>query len=278
MSSLITAVILAAGGIGAAGFVLAPLWHRGKATAAATEDAALRAQRARLRELEDELVGGTIDREAYRVARRETERDLLTAAGARSPAFRQAGQGNLTLGLLGIAVAVFAIFLYLDNGRPDLLLAAPAKPGPVAGTTPTAADIVEQLPVLEAHLADQPTDVTGWTILARAHLALDQTASAAEAMARAIEANGEIPELLILRAHALALQQDGHFNAEAIDLIERVLTRAPEHPDALFLGGVAAAQAGDWARARVLWTSLRAGVDDPELAARIDAALDGIPE
>ena len=176
--------------------------------------------------------------------------------------------------------------LAAELGRdPDTVLAQrpprPAVPQTVAGRGPTAADVAamgqltpEERAVrinamvdgLEARLADQPDDLEGWRMLGRARLNLGDPATAAAAYGAASGLAPERVDLLLDWGMAVVAAADGVVTPEGLALIQRVLVIEPENPDALWVSGVAALQAGDREAAVAQWRRLSAllPVDDRE--------------
>ncbi|MDN3519077.1 c-type cytochrome biogenesis protein CcmI [Aquisalimonas lutea] len=282
MKTLIAMIALVGAAAMAAAFVVVPLWRQRRLQRPSTAAADLIARRARLREMESEWQAGLIGDEEYREARIEAERELLgstdEAHAADNPAGGNPGAGRWRAAFCGMMVVALAAGLYLSIGRPDFLVGTPSVQQP-SNEEFNPTEMAERLPELENHVATRPGDIQAWGMLGRAYLALERPDEAAQAMGRAVEANGDIPDLLLIWARALAAEQQGRFSGKPTRLVERALVRAPAHPDALFFGGLAAAQAGDWERTRALWERLRAQLPDSDAtAARIDEALDEIPD
>lgn len=149
---------------------------------------------------------------------------------------------------------------------------APVAGPPVAG--PSAADMAAAAQMSEddrqsmiegmvAQLADrleneEPENTQGWLRLARAYNVLGRTAEALAAYERAAATAPD--DLDVLGGYAEALQAAGE--AEPVSdrfagLLEKIVTIAPDHRQALWFLGAHAAQAGDNAQARTYWTRLR---------------------
>lgn len=282
MNTLAMVLMLLTGSAAAAAFVVIPLW-RGRASGSINPAKAdLNARHARLREMEEEWRAGLLGDDEYSEVRLEAERDLLASTGdggllEREGTDNTAVPSRRAAAIWGAMVLALAVGSYIGTGRLDLVVGgSDPKQGADMAFDPT--QISEGLSDLEAHVAARPADIQAWTMLGSAYLALDRSEDAVQAMARAVEANGDAPDLLIIWARALASDQGGRFTGEPAQLIERALARAPAHPNALFFGGLAAAHAEDWERTRSRWERLRAQLPDGDaLAARIDRTLSEIP-
>lgn len=179
----------------------------------------------------------------------------------------------------GIAVVALAstALLYALVGTPLAL-----DPGNVR-TPETLRDAIVQL---EAELQRNPDQADGWRLLGQAYQREDNNAKARDAYARAVALAPENPGLLAEAAQARALADDKRlFDAEAIALLQRALTRDPNHQRARWFLGIAQRQAGDHAAAAATWEPLLAQVDATTAsslrteieAARADAGLAPLP-
>lgn len=263
----------------AAAIVAVPLWWGRRHAGVCTRADHLAPYRQRLAELEQDLTAGVIDADAYREARTEAERQLLEAeegaATANEAAMPVTGRGGTAVAVaVVVLVPALGLGIYTMNGRPGLLLAREAAERP-ADTREQLASLREKLPRLETRVAERPRDVEAWVMLARAYMALERPEAAVEATARAVDAVGDIPAVLVQRARALAVVE-GRFTPAAVAALDRVLERAPAYPDALWFRGLAAARGGDWDNARRYWNRLRASLP-PEARARLDDALAQMP-
>jgi cytochrome c-type biogenesis protein CcmH len=163
------------------------------------------------------------------------------------------------LALLGLAAA-----LYVAIGRPDALNVG------VAASDPTE----EFARSISERLAQQPEDAAGWRMLGGVRGMQGRYAEAAAAFARARSLSGDTDVgALVGFAEAQVLEDPSRLAAMA-PLFARALELAPDDQKALWYGGHAAKDAGDHARADVLWTRLlQQDIPEP-LRAAIRARLD----
>lgn len=117
---------------------------------------------------------------------------------------------------------------------------------------------------LARRLQHDPDDLSGWLMLGRSYLALQQTPLAIRAYERADRlADGKSAEALIGLAEALSVDDASQLGGRAGGLIERALVLAPHSPKALFLGAAAALHRGELPLARQRFAALLA-LNPPE--------------
>jgi cytochrome c-type biogenesis protein CcmH len=120
-------------------------------------------------------------------------------------------------------------------------------------------------------LNDHPDDLSGWLMLGRSYVALQEFPLAVRAYGRADRlAGGRNVEALIGQADALIQMDDSEIEGQAGQLIERALTIDPTSPQALFFGAAAALHRGELPLARARFSKLLT-LDPP---ARVRAILE----
>jgi len=112
---------------------------------------------------------------------------------------------------------------------------------------------------LAARMEDEPDNLEGWTRLAQSYTVLGDWTEARAAYEHALGLAPEDPALLDGYANAIAgsLSQSEPIPADAVAALDAVLERQPANDVALYLTGLAAAQAGDGVRAAERWGRLR---------------------
>ena len=122
---------------------------------------------------------------------------------------------------------------------------------------------------LASRLKENPNDVQGWVRLARSYNVLRRPEAARDAMAQAAKVAPNNVDILTLYARTIRTAAGNKPSAASAEIMQRVLTLQPDHVEALFFTGLAAAGAGDKAEARRLWSKAIAGLpaDSPERAA-----------
>ncbi|MFZ0499513.1 MAG: tetratricopeptide repeat protein [Steroidobacteraceae bacterium] len=126
-------------------------------------------------------------------------------------------------------------------------------------------------------LNDNPDDVSGWLLLGRSYVQLQEYPLAVRAFDRADRAaGGRSAEALIGEANALVLIDDSELTGQASELIERALVIDPNSPQALFFGAAAALRRGDLPLARTRFTRLL-GLNPPaDVKAILQQQISGI--
>ena len=170
---------------------------------------------------------------------------LVLLSLALAPLWR--ARRGLALGLGG-GLAAGTLLLYGLLGNPAALDPANVK-------QPETLD--EAIAQLERRLADEPGSVEGWVLLARAQMSQQRWREGRDALARAHALAPDNPDLAVEYADALMrAADDGHFPAEAVALLERVVDEHPGHQRGLFYLGAQRLQAGQPDEAAAIWERL----------------------
>jgi cytochrome c-type biogenesis protein CcmH len=228
----------------------------------------LRIARDRLAELKRERDAGSLSEEEFNQVRDELEKtlalDLSVASAATSEAPAQSGR---VLGLILLAaVPIVSALMYWQLGSFSALngeTASHAGGQKIPGMNMT---MDEAIAGLKNKLEQDPNNPQGWFMLARSYMAIGDYAKGVEAYKKTMSLVGDDAELMLRYADALVMQQGGRFAGEATDVINKALSLAPEHPQGLWLAGMAAAEAGDFRQALTHWYKL-----EPMLDQDIDA-------
>jgi cytochrome c-type biogenesis protein CcmH len=267
--ALLTAFALAA-------LLLPLLRRRYRVESRAAHDLAI--YKDQLAELKREVASGAIGAAAENAARLEIERRIL-AAGAEGAAPRVAEikPRRFLPAIIGIALPLLALGLYVEIGNPQLPaqpLASRAKPTPVMSGD-TEARVRAALEQLRRRLETDPKDVSAWLSLGRLRLGIGQVGEAVTALREAERLAPDNVEVLVALAEALTFEAQGSVTPSARGLFERALTKDPKLAGARYYIGLAEMQAGDAKAALSRWLDLEADspADAPwlaTLAAEID--------
>jgi cytochrome c-type biogenesis protein CcmH len=112
--------------------------------------------------------------------------------------------------------------------------------------TAQAANMEQAVASLEAKLKQNPDNAQGWMMLGRSYLAMSRYPRAVDAYQQAYDlSKGQDVEAIIGLGEALALTDEASLTGRAGQLFDAALAMAPNHPKALWYGGVAALRAGD---------------------------------
>ena len=139
---------------------------------------------------------------------------------------------------------------------------------------------------LDARLKDDPNDLDGWLRLGRARTVLGEKDKAAAAFEQASRIRPNDPQILADLGDALLTEVDPasglpRVGPKAQDVFQRMASLAPDDLRPPWFLGLAAAQAGDRAKASAYWQSLldRLPPDHPDRASieELKRALDAKP-
>lgn len=228
--------------------VLSVLWPLGRRQPPIFADTAgakslYRAQVAEIdRDLGRRLIGGA-EAEA---AKAEAARRLLRAAAVESA---PAGDSEPSLRRRRAASAIalscvplLALLVYGAYGSPsvpDQPLAARLK------ASPAGQDFAIALARIESHLAANPTDGKGWSVLAPVYLRQGRFEDAAKAFAAAIRHDGPTAERHAGQGEALILAAGGVVNSGARESLAAAVKLDPANPRARFFLAIGLEQDGN---------------------------------
>ncbi len=241
--------------IGAAAALLATLllllrpflWQRARATASHRQlNAAI--YRDQMAELQRDRDAGTLADEDYAMAREELQRRVLED-GQGEEAEPVLKAPKKTLAAVALLVPIAGIALYLLLGHPE-------GTNPAAQRQPTARDIERMVATLAAKMEKEPGNVQGWGMLARSYKAMGRLEEATKAFEHVMTLNPADAQVYADYADILATQAKGNFAGKPEQLIDRALKLDPDNPEALWLAGTAAFEAGRYQQAIPLWTRL----------------------
>lgn len=250
-------------------FVLPPLLQRSeKEKKLPVERTAINATiyQDQLAELESDLRNDMVQPEQYAQGRRELERRLLedvtqgavteTAPGAAVP--RSIPMAAIVVGVL---VPLLAVLLYLQVGNSDALspqtMADASADAPAGQPHADSAEAVQKMVGdLVERLKQNPQDPEGWAVLGRSLYALGRHAEATQAFSRAAALAPGDAQLLADYADSMAMANGERLDAESIALIHRALQADPSNQKALWLGGTAEFESGNFSAAVKYWERL----------------------
>ncbi len=219
--------------------------------------------RERLAELERQRAEGTLEPGAYAQAQRETERALLAELPAEEPQHPQAparpAGARAAAVVVGLAVPALALGLYLTWGSHGSLSLPQGMPptqaqGGGAGEHPSLEQFIARL---EARSQAEPGNAENWLMLGRAYAMEGRLEQARLAFGEAHALAPDDPEAMVGLAQVLGRLQGNDLSGRPAALLDRALERAPNAPNALWLGGIAAFQGGDMTVALERWQRLR---------------------
>jgi cytochrome c-type biogenesis protein CcmH len=291
---VILAVLMTAGALM---FVLPALLAKSAPASApvVSDDPSLRVLRDQLRELDVDLANGSIAAVEYDVARQELQRRVSEDVHSAMPSGGSAVAGHTlerrTAALLSVGVAVLATVLYLLLGTPAGLDPAQVASGQDQTHAVGDQQIESMVTALAERLQTDPSNIEGWSMLARSYKSLGRFKAASEAYAHLVQLVPDDADLLASYADTLATVQENNLQGEPERLINRALALEPLNIKALALSGSAAFERKDYARAIVQWQkilpllpagsemgrSLESSIDEARQAAGGSGAVNAVP-
>jgi cytochrome c-type biogenesis protein CcmH len=252
-------------------FVLPSLLARRRREGATSREANVALYRDQLKELDTDVAAGTLAPQHRDEARGEIERRVLEDADdGTAPA--RASSGRAAAIVLGLAVPLLALAVYLAVGNPGAL--APEAAETSHGITRQQ---VEGMVAGLAHrLKENPEDAEGWAMLGRSYSVLDRYPEAAAAYQNAVKRSPGNAQLLADYANALAMAQGQRLAGEPERLIAEALKLEPDNVKALMLAGSAAFERRDFKGAIAHWERILRVV--PPDADIVELVRDGIED
>jgi cytochrome c-type biogenesis protein CcmH len=236
---------------GALVFVVPPLVRRTARPAASRDDVNAAVYRDQLRELDADLRAGTLASDQGDKAREEIEARLLADLGEGGAKPAPSGRARAAALVLGIAVPLCAIAVYLSVGNPRMLAPqAEAGAGPHGMSAQQFEALVERL---AARMKQNPEDPEGWAMLGRSYAVLGRFPESSQAYAQAVARVPDDAQLLADYADSLAMAQGRTLRGEPEKILKRALAADPNNVKVLLLSGTAAFDRNDRAGAIRYW-------------------------
>ncbi len=220
--------------------------------------------RERLDEIAAEHASGEMTSEVYEQVKSELEASLISDVDDQDKDVGQQmqgkGSGKLVLLVLVFLIPLGTIAMYQKLGSPHFLEYAGASAGrdtSIEHVAAGAGSIEELIDRLKARLEKNPADGEGWYLLARTHMSRQEFSEALEALKKSREVLGDHPAILTGMADATAMINSGDLTGKATEYLEKALELEPENTTGLWLGGMAAQQAGKFQLAIDRWARLK---------------------
>jgi cytochrome c-type biogenesis protein CcmH len=227
----------------------------------ARRDANIAVYRDQLTELEADLRNGIVSEEQYAQDRDDIERRLLedtATVSAKTKPVTVSATTRKHAYMIGVGLALVAVIFYLRVGTPEgITNATTMNNAPNVAATASGersqAQIEANVAALAKRLQSNPSDVQGWTMLARSYNSMERFGEAAGAYAKATELTPDNADLWAEYAFTSAMAADRKLAGKPVELIQRALKVDPENVKALQLAGAAAFEAKDYQKAIDYW-------------------------
>ncbi len=178
-------------------------------------------------------------------------------------------------------VPAASLWMYTKIGTPAAIDLAPPPRAEAAGTAPAdhtqgAGDMNSAIDSLRARLEQNPDDLEGWMLLARSYRSQQRFGEAVQALETAHSLAPDDPFVMVELAEAwIFTSPDGQISDQSLAMLQRALAIDPSQQKALWLLGVAAAQAGEYQYAIDQWEALMALVEpDSQVAQSLQGQID----
>ena len=212
--------------------------------------------RQQLAELKQQLQDGILSQSQFDAQYQELQLALLDEIQQDAPAQAplRPGTGRWAIPLVGVALPLLSLYLYLTIGEPEAM----AKTELAQNQAKAADNIQNMVAALAQRLQQRPEDLEGWMMLGRAYLYMQQYDNAAQAFAELNRRKPNDPAVMLHYADALSMARNGQMRGEPAALVDQALKLVPEDHTALWLGGMAKAEEGDYGQAIAYWQKLAA--------------------
>jgi cytochrome c-type biogenesis protein CcmH len=260
--------------------VLWPLARRPRETSPIAHDVAF--YRAQLDEIARDGGEAGLSHDEAEAAKAEAARRLIAASerADRKPLETSRLAMRITATVVLIFIPLITLGLYDRLGHPDW----PDAPLQARLDAPLDhMDINVAVARVEAHLAQHPDDARGYEVLIPIYIRLGRFDDAVRMAQTALERLGTTPQRLVVLGETLMAGARGEVTDAAAEAFTKAEALDNPPPEALFYLGLAAAQKGDFAKAREIWQKLldTAPQDAPwrkDLTARIAALSEARPD
>jgi len=215
-----------------------------------------------LQEIGRDRAAGLIGEAEAETARLEVSRRLLAAADTQPPSAPAMFSPPMLRRRRAAAIAALIILpfgppsLYVALGSPNI----PWEPAFARVNTSQGRESIGSLvSKVEAHLASNPNDGSGWEVIAPVYMRLGRFDDAVTARKKTLALNGDNATRQADLGEALTAAADGVVTADAKAAFERAVARDPHEVKARYFLGLAAEQDGNIEQAITIWRSLLVG-------------------
>lgn len=162
-----------------------------------------------------------------------------------------------TLCLLLFAPAL-VVFIYLKIGTPEILMNAQNQ---VQDSTTELnqlqpEQINQAIEKLNENLHNNPEDINSLNLLSNSYLVVKQYKNAISPLEKLISLGQSDSETLLKTINSYSLSEQGKLNERAHQLLEQLMQQSPNHPEGLWLAGIASIQKEQIAQAKIYWNQL----------------------
>lgn len=239
--------------------------------------------REQMAELESSFERAEVESDEYHARRSELEQALHLDVDGEAEQVRNKASttSRVSAGFVLLFVPMAALALYLYLGAPQApQMIEEARNNPPA-EIPLKADGTPDVEKLVASLHDKlrksPANAEGWYMLGRSYMMMQQFDGAVEAYDNLNKLQPGEPDVMLMLADALSMQQGGQMAGRPEALINEALVAAPENTTALWLSGMALEQQEKYQETLDRWTVLRPLLEDiPQEQEQLDILINRV--
>jgi cytochrome c-type biogenesis protein CcmH len=241
--------------------IFAVVWPLGRKPGKLVGGSDLIVYKDQLHEIDRDRAAGLIGEAEAETARLEVSRRLLAAADTQPPSAPSTFSRPMLRRRRAAAIAALIILpfgpptLYIAFGSPNV----PWEPAFARVDTSQGRESVDSLvSKVEAHLANNPNDGSGWQVIAPVYMRLGRFDDAVAARKKSLALNGDSAMRQADLGEAMTAAADGVVTADAKAAFERAIANDPHEAKARYFLGLAAEQDGHSGQATTIWRSLLA--------------------
>lgn len=219
--------------------------------------------KAQLKELENDLERGLVNKDEAKRSRTEIERRILSAASKEQAVISEEAPNNI-IAIAMLVTLLMSTVLYAVLGTPSMpdypkSLALDARmEGEQAEDYKNTLQLREQL---VAQLAGRAPDAQGLVYLSRLEMNLGNFQSAAEALYQAQALDPENFDLQLMYGESLIVASSERVTPAALVVLNQAAKMQPDHPGPRYYLALADYQAGDIEIAHRDWLEISSGLD-----------------
>jgi cytochrome c-type biogenesis protein CcmH len=239
--------------------IFAVVWPLGRKPSELHGGSDLVVYKDQLKEIDSDRTAGLIGEAEAETARLEVSRRLLAAADTQPPSAPSTSSQPMLRRRRAAAIAALIILpfgppsLYIALGSPNV----PWVPAFARVDTSQGRDSIGNLvSKVEAHLASNPNDGSGWEVIAPVYMRLGRFDDAVAARKKSLALNGDSAMRRADLGEAMTAAANGVVTADAKAAFERAIASDPHEAKARYFLGLVAEQEGNIAQAKTVWRSL----------------------
>jgi len=258
--------------------IVPPLLRQPPLTSAQKTQKHIGGIRAELRKYKSDLDEGTLNQQAYNSARQKLATQALEEIESPGKIEIETHplRGRWAGWMVGLLIPALALGIYTRLGKPELIGLTASPMAQAAGNhgSDDVGSIEDMITALKEKLKNQPEDAEGWYMLARSYMSQKQYPEAVDAMKKVVALKSDNANILMQYADALAMTNNGRVSGEPEKIIHQALELEPNHPEALWLAGIAAEEQNQHEKAIGHWEkALGQMQEDPESKQLLNEAI-----